>query len=91
MAQRAEMDPMSVAEELPALYRELLDWVAQLEAAGKRSAGQRLRAEATRIYSRAWDERARHALEALLRHSAAADMPRQERMQGSQRRRAPVV
>jgi hypothetical protein len=57
---------MSPAEELPALYRALLDRVAQIEAEGRRAAAYRLRADATRIYSKRWDDRARRALQDLL-------------------------
>ena len=58
----------SAAEELPALYRAVLDRVAELEAGGRsRPRPARVRAEATAIYSRAWDDRARRSLEALLR------------------------
>lgn len=63
------MDQKSAAEELPALYRAVLDRIAQIDAAGHRADGYRLRTEATRIYSRAWDERARRALEELLRQT----------------------
>jgi hypothetical protein len=67
------MDPKSASEELPALYRALLDRVAQLEASRDRVAANRLRAEATHIYSRAWDERARRELLALLRRNSLTD------------------
>jgi hypothetical protein len=60
------MEPTSPAEELPALYRALLDRVAQIESEGRRAAAYRLRSEATRIYSRSWDDRARRALQDLL-------------------------
>ena len=62
----------TVAEVLPDLYRAILDAVARLEAAGERSRAARLRRDATAAYSRAWDERARRRLEALLR---TADRP----------------
>ncbi|MEO8436882.1 MAG: hypothetical protein ABI562_00380 [Chloroflexota bacterium] len=61
------MDPTSPAEELPALYRAVLDRVAQVATTGQRDLANSIRAEATRIYSRSWDERARRELEALLR------------------------
>ena len=61
------MDPNAPAEELPALYRAILDRVAMLEAAGDRAEALRVRGAATKAYSRAWDERARRDLEALLR------------------------
>ncbi|MGK2851554.1 MAG: hypothetical protein ACSLFN_11670 [Candidatus Limnocylindrales bacterium] len=61
------MDPTSPAEELPALYRAILDRVAELEAGGERAAAGRVRRQATAAYSRAWDERARRSLLSLLR------------------------
>lgn len=64
------MDQKSASEELPALYRALLDRIAQIDAAGHREVGYRIRVEATRIYSRAWDDRARRGLEDLLRQAA---------------------
>jgi hypothetical protein len=63
------METNSPAEELPALYRAILDRVAEMEAAGERVAAARLRSDATDAYSRAWDERARRRLETLLRRS----------------------
>ena len=65
------MEPNSAAEELPGLYRAVLDRVGQLEAAGHRQIAHRVRADAIRIYSRAWDERARRELIGLLRRHAA--------------------
>ena len=67
------MEPKSASEELPALYRAVLDRVAELEAARDRDLANRIRAEATHIYSRAWDERARRELLALLRRSATGE------------------
>jgi hypothetical protein len=66
------MGTSTPAEELPALYRAILDRVAELELAGERSAAARVRREATAAYSRAWDERARRRLTSLLR---AAERP----------------
>ena len=63
------METNSPAEDLPALYRAILDRVAELELAGDRSRAARLRADATDAYSRAWGERARRRLETLLRRS----------------------
>lgn len=48
------MDELPVAEILPGLYRAVLDAVADLEARGRRSEAAAVRAEATRVYSRAW-------------------------------------
>jgi hypothetical protein len=81
------MEPNSAAQELPALYRALLDRVAQFEASGKRGLANRIRADATRIYSRAWDDRARRDLEALLRRNsvelAARPATRRDRRRGA--------
>lgn len=73
------MDPSSPAEELPALYRAILDRVASLEAAGDRAEALRVRSAASKAYSRAWDDRARRQLEALLRRAerpTTAERPR---------------
>ena len=67
------MESNSPAEELPALYRAILDQVAEMEASGQRGAAATLRAAATTAYSRAWDERARRRLEALLRGATRTD------------------
>lgn len=48
------MDELPVAEILPGLYRAVLDAVADLEARGRRPDAAVIRAEATRVYSRAW-------------------------------------
>ena len=53
------MDPNSLAEELPSLYRAILDRVAELEAADVDRGRRACASSATQIYSRAWDERAR--------------------------------
>jgi hypothetical protein len=65
------MEPKSAAEELPALYRAVLDQVAQLEATFQRDLANRIRAEAIQIYSKSWDDRARRNLQALLHRHAA--------------------
>jgi hypothetical protein len=64
------MEQNSPAEDLPALYRAILDRVAELEAVGLRADAARVRSDATRAYSRAWDDRARRQLESLLRRAA---------------------
>lgn len=64
------MEPNSPAEELPALYRAILDRVAELEAAGERARAARLRFDATEAYSRAWDRRAWRRLDDLLRRAS---------------------
>lgn len=85
------MDPKSAAEDLPALYRAILDRIALIDASGQRSVGYKIRTEATRIYSRAWDERARRGLEALLRQTAEKGTLQRRPVRGSTRRSAPVA
>jgi hypothetical protein len=63
------MEPNSPAEELPTLYRAILDRVAELESGGERDEATRVRRQATTAYSRAWDDRARRELESLLRRA----------------------
>jgi hypothetical protein len=64
------MESNSPSEELPALYRAILDRVAAMEASGDRVEAAQLRSHATEAYSRAWDERARRRLETLLRQAS---------------------
>lgn len=85
------MDQKSAAEELPALYRALLDRIAQIDAAGHRADGYRIRTQATQIYSRAWDDRARKALEELLRQTADREVVRRSPVTGAARRSARVA
>jgi hypothetical protein len=70
------MDPNPAPEELPALYRAVLDRVAALESGGQRDLANRVRADAIRIYSRSWDDRARRQLEELLRRNVEAPVRR---------------
>jgi hypothetical protein len=56
----------SLAEDLPELYRTILDRVAELERVGARLDAGRIRAAATRAYSEAWDETARRQLVGLV-------------------------
>jgi hypothetical protein len=80
------MEPNSAAEELPGLYRAVLDRVGQLEAAGQRDLANAVRADAIRIYSRSWDERARRQLEALLRRNTNAHAGQRMTGRGLRRR-----
>ena len=68
---------LSPAEQLPAIYRAVLDSVAELERRGERPEASRFRSEAIRAYSRAWDIRGRHRLESILRRAqhALAEAP----------------
>lgn len=58
---------LSPAEELPALYRAILDGVAELERRGERREAALVRAEATRVYSTSWDATGRRRLNLLIR------------------------
>ena len=55
-----------VAVIFPALYRDILDGVAALEAAGLRADADRIRRTATATYSGAWSAAGRRRLEALV-------------------------
>ncbi len=57
----------SPAEDLPALYRGILDGVARLEGIGQRHEAALLRTRATAIYSRSWDDDGRRRLLGLQR------------------------
>jgi hypothetical protein len=61
------LDPaVTVAEDLPELYRAILDRVGQLERIGQRLEAGQIRVAATEAYSVAWDEDARGRLSNLL-------------------------
>ena len=60
-------DPeLSPAEELPGLYRMVLDRVAQLELIGQRHEAGQIRLAATTVYSGAWNDAGRHRLVGLV-------------------------
>lgn len=85
------MDQKSAAEELPALYRAVLDRIAQIDASGQRAAAYRIRVEATRIYSRAWDDRARRGLEAILRQAVLKQAIQRDPVRPAARRSARIA
>jgi len=85
------MESTTPAEELPALYRAVLDRVAELESSGRRALANQVRAEATRIYSRSWDDRARRGLIGLLRRHADAPLGEPATGRGFRRRSIRVV
>ena len=72
------MDDHIPAEELPALYRAVLETVARLERAGDRAYAFSVRQKALRTYSTKWDERGRRAL-------ARLDRDAQVRLQATHR------
>ena len=50
------MEPgVLLAYELPAVYRRVLDLLAELERAGRRDAAVRQRRKALRLYAGSWD------------------------------------
>ncbi len=57
---------VTLAEDLPEIYRAILDRVAELEHLGARREAGRIRVSATRAYSDAWNEAARRHLSRLL-------------------------
>ena len=73
----------SPAETLPALYRAILDGVAELERRGVRDEAALVREEAIAVYSTAWDDVGRRRLSALVRRihrvTAGQDRPRHAR------------
>ncbi|HYX10663.1 MAG TPA: hypothetical protein VE817_01705 [Candidatus Acidoferrum sp.] len=79
----------TLAEDLPEIYREILDRVADLERIGARGDAGRIRAQATRTYSDAWDESARRRLLRLLA-TAERGLTPSERTRGWSLRRRPV-
>jgi hypothetical protein len=85
------MEPKSAAEELPSLYRAVLDRIGELEASGRRDLANAVRAEAIRIYSRAWDDRARRGLIALLRRNSEALLERETPVESIRRRILPTA
>lgn len=63
------MDERLAAEELPALYRAVLETVARLERAGERAYAFDVRRKALKTYSTRWDDRGRKALTRLNREA----------------------
>jgi hypothetical protein len=59
------VDESPISEVLPGLYRAVLDAVASLEANDLRRDAAVIRAEATRVYSRAWTADAARRLRTL--------------------------
>jgi hypothetical protein len=75
----------SPAEDLPALYRAVLDGVDLLERRGQRLMAADIRRRATRAYSTAWNERQRDRLMGL-RDQAMRALAPEVRARGSRLR-----
>jgi hypothetical protein len=60
------MDERNPAEELPLVYRDVLDALARLEAAGDRTAAFDLRIRAQRTYATRWDDGGLRTLHRIL-------------------------
>ena len=87
-AEPVESEPApSVADDLPELYREILDRVAGLERIGARAEAGRIRVAATRAYSAAWDQAARRVLLGLLARADRSAAPQVRSRGWSLRRR----
>jgi hypothetical protein len=84
------MEPLSPAEMLPALYRAILDSVAELERLGERQEAARVRDEASRIYARSWDDAARRRLESILRRADRTNAGRERRTRRAFRQGIPA-
>jgi hypothetical protein len=86
------VEGVSVAHELPELYRAVLERVASLEQTGHRREAELIRREAIAAYSRAWDDTARRRIDHLRvradRVLVGQERPRVERSARSAVRRA---
>lgn len=86
-ADAVDLDPeLSVAEALPALYRVVLDALADLEWRGDRAFAVRLRCEAMATYARAWDPGTYRKLERVLERAKLADQGARRRVDTTIRR-----
>ena len=59
------MEHQPIAEWLPERYRNVLDRIADLEAAGRHADADRIRRDAIRAYSRSWTEKTATKLDVL--------------------------
>jgi hypothetical protein len=63
------VDDHTPAEELPTLYRAVLDTVMRLEHVGDRAFAYKVRQDALHTYSTRWDDHGRVALRRLERRA----------------------
>ncbi len=59
------VDDQTPAEDLPNLYRAVLDTIGRLEHVGERQFAWKIRRDAVRTYSTSWDDRGRKVLQRL--------------------------
>ena len=59
-------DGVFASEQVPQLFRAILDLVAELEHQGGRREAERLRRDAIAAYSAGWDEGSRRRLEGIV-------------------------
>src|SRR3954470_12260800 len=78
-----DVEQQPVAEVLPGLYRAVLDAVADLELRGHRLDAAALRADATRVYSAAWNPASAHRLQVLRARAARIIATRRPRRRAS--------
>jgi len=63
------VDERNPADELPELYRKVLDAVARLDAVGDHRSSYELRQRAYRTYAMHWNEKGRKGLQKILREA----------------------
>jgi hypothetical protein len=71
-------DSEAISEQLPILYRRVLDAVGRLHASGARREARRWRDEAIERYARAWDQATYRRLEELLARVESLEQARQQ-------------
>jgi hypothetical protein len=84
----ASLGGLSPAEELPGLYRAILERVAELDGLGERAEAARIRHAATEVYSGAWDAAGRRSLLSLIARADRAIAGESQSRTWSLRRRS---
>jgi hypothetical protein len=88
------MDSTTAAEEIPGIYRTILDGIAELERLGRRTDADRIRKAATAAYSGPWGAAGHRRLEVqrirIERALALPDRPAGEQSAPRPVQRTPV-